>query len=159
MKEIFSVSREKPKTTPVDAESQDVEDVTSSGRRGYLYPRPGGALGLRSVCRAHPVLSARRSQAAAVPATAGRLLRSRPLLSIAAMVQPEQTSRLATSVAMLVCLASSVGGQEPVPLTARAQSLVDEITTLEARVVEWEQRATAAENEAARMRKENEALR
>ena len=86
--------------------------------------------------------------------------RSVPSLSIAAMVQPEQTSRFATSTAaMLVCLASSVGGQEPVPLTARAQSLVDEITILETRVMEWEQRATAAENEAARMRKENEALR
>ena len=60
---------------------------------------------------------------------------------------------------MLVCLASSVGGQDPVPLTTRAQSLVDEITALEARVVEWERRASAAEAEAERFRKENDALR
>ncbi len=76
------------------------------------------------------------------------------------MVRPEKAARMATTVAaMLVCAASNVGGQEPVPLTARAQALVDEITTLEARVVEWETRATAAETEAARMRKENDALR
>jgi outer membrane murein-binding lipoprotein Lpp len=72
------------------------------------------------------------------------------------MGRPERAARLA---AMLVCLASSVGGQEPVPLTARAQSLVQEIATLETRVMEWETRATAAETEAARMQKENDALR
>lgn len=59
----------------------------------------------------------------------------------------------------MVWLASSVGGQEPAALTERAQSLVGEITALEARVVEWEQRATAAETEAARYQKENAALR
>lgn len=74
----------------------------------------------------------------------------------AAAVQPNQASL----VAMLVCLASSgVGGQEPAPLTTRAQSLVEEITGLERRVEEWEERAKRAESEVARFKKENEALR
>jgi hypothetical protein len=70
------------------------------------------------------------------------------------------TRLVGTCAAILLSLAAGATGQDPgVPLTARAQALVDEITSLETRVEDWERRATVAETEAARMRKENDALR
>lgn len=118
-----------------------------------LGPLVGGAHCARCVGAGCPLclLPSCRGESAAAAAAAERSL---------SMVRPERPARMCSSVpAMLVCLASSVGGQEPVPLATRAQSLVDEITRLEAKVVEWETRATAAETAAERVRKENEALR
>ena len=63
------------------------------------------------------------------------------------------------AVLVLLALRPAATQDPAVPLTQRAQVLVDEITQLETRVQDWERRASGAEAEAARMRKENDALR
>ena len=69
--------------------------------------------------------------------------------------------KLVALAAVALALAPQQAGSQDVgmPLTQRIQALVDEATQMETSVLDWERRATQAESEAARMRKENDALR